>query len=253
MTAVPIGPVWSAFVERAYESVHTWHIDLDEMIDSSCEALAMLASEAGAIAFGQGNWAEAMAMDIATDVPAEFVAEFRARPTIAWWFDPLGDELLVIEDPTPSWMSDPYVQWWSEPHQYQRTCLTVPEPDAGAPVKVTRQCGADEHSGPPAAVAAVPETYPRARRFVIRGASDWMDLVDQYPSRRPVLQTYAFQMSDHVWLPDWEKVADDFDVVTLAVDGFAFTAYLPLTTPQGRYTMLVGWNPGESVLLKVAL
>jgi hypothetical protein len=144
MAAIPIGPVWSAFVERAYESVHTWKIDLDEMLDSSCEALAMLTSEAGAIAFGQGNWAEAMAMDIATDLPAEFVAEFRARPTIAWWFGPLGDERLVIEPPPlpgAARPTGPYAQWWSEPHQwqYQRMCLTVPEADAAAPVKVTRQ------------------------------------------------------------------------------------------------------------------
>lgn len=94
------------------------------------------------------------------------------------------------------------------------------------------------------------------RVYEIRGPEDWTALVASHPlevslSRRH--DWWCVTGLDGAWvIPDWQAVAEDFDVVHLTVTGYLTTAGRALEVGSA-HTVLAGWNPDESYWLTDAL
>jgi hypothetical protein len=50
-------------------------------------------------------------------------------------------------------------------------------------------------------------------------------------------------------IPDWEKVAGEWDAAHLTVTAYLSTAGRPLELGDGTATVLAGWNPGGTIWL----
>ena len=237
-----MGPVWKGFVEHVRSSIADYGEAFDAEIigRGGLNGLQRLQTQAGRIGFSAGYWAEAQTYE-PDPVVSAMLSE---HPDVQWWFRPVNDEQIVIDSPHPEWLVNDGGGWWVEPHGYPTLCQSV-----RGTGKVVREFCADAHSGRPAAVQQLSHQYSGSRRYTITTPDDWMHLVDLHPIRRRIFRSYEFQRLEEIWIPDWRSAASDFDVITLTVGGFAHTAYAPLITPQGRSTMLCGWNPGESVVL----
>ncbi|MFV4914313.1 hypothetical protein PFZ49_12380 [Microbacterium lacticum] len=90
-----------------------------------------------------------------------------------------------------------------------------------------------------------------ARVYQIIGGEDWRRLCSAYGVSAP-LETYDWGMpsSDNPTVPDWERVAQDFDAVHLSIGGYIRTAYRPIALNGGAWTVLAGWHPGSTAWLK---
>jgi hypothetical protein len=86
----------------------------------------------------------------------------------------------------------------------------------------------------------------------IDGPDDWLELVETYPfdvtgeKRGTWWQTT--RIDDTWFIPDWEAVAADFDVVHLTGMGYLTTAGRPLAA-AGGHTLMAGFSPDESFWL----
>lgn len=237
------GPLWKSYVCQIWKTTQHGY-QLDDILESPAEALDFLQGIANAVAFGRGYWRDSIALTL-TDPMLEIESAIRNHKSVKWWFEAIGSERIVVDNPVPEWFLTPPVAWWIEPHEYPAICQEV-----GISGRVIRDYCADPHSGPPANSQPLPDSYRDARRYIINTADDWVSLVERYQSQRRVRRTYEFELFDELSIPKWTDVAIDFDIVTLSVGGFTQAAYLPLKTRAGRSTMLCGWNPGESILLR---
>jgi|KBSSwiStaDraftv2_1062776.scaffolds.fasta_scaffold344647_2 hypothetical protein len=237
-----IGPVWRSFVDHVQRSItdHGQTLDVEIIGMDGIEGLERLQSQAGMVAFADRHWTEVMSWTREPD-PAT-VAALLSHPGARWWFQPIHHEHLVVQPEHPAWLRG---GWWLEPNDYPTISQAF-----GGDMQIVRHYCADEHSdNKPIAVHRLPSQYCGDRRFTINSPEDWTTLVDRHPTQHSVFRSHVFQQFDQLWIPNWQSVAADIDLVTLTVGGFAHTAYLPLVTPAGRNTMLCGWNPGESVVL----
>lgn len=94
------------------------------------------------------------------------------------------------------------------------------------------------------------------RVYEIFGPDDWVSLVERYPLEVSLSRKHDWWRVtglDSAWLiPDWQAVAEDFDVVYLSVTGYLSTAGRALEAGPA-HTVLAGWSPDESYWLTDAL
>lgn len=90
----------------------------------------------------------------------------------------------------------------------------------------------------------------------LRGPEDWTALVASHPLEVSLSRRHDWwQVTglDNAWvMPDWQAVAEHFDVVHLTVTGYLTTAGRALEVGPA-FTVLAGWNPDESYWLTDAL
>lgn len=87
---------------------------------------------------------------------------------------------------------------------------------------------------------------PDPRVFEVHGPDDWARLVSSYPfdvSRSRRGTWWQSTGIDGSWfLPDWSRVADEWDAVHVSVHGYLTTAGEPVPVPGG-HSVLTGWSP----------
>lgn len=218
------------------------------------------------------------AVPVVADALAEIAVGLPESPAAAWWrrdraieqwaveFDPGGDgapfdaapgavrtwrertnadearaRVDRPADPTASWSGE----WWSHP--------------SGAP-HTTGALG----SGVPAGIPYVEDGFgwTRAvaipvrgagRTYEIGGVDDWVHLCRAYPievtaSRRH--DWYRVTGRDGRWLlPDWSRVADDWDAVHLSGWGYLTAATREIVVDAEYSSVIGGWGPDETYWL----
>lgn len=180
-------------------------------------------------------------------------------PATRWWWSPVAPvqwwcgepEIAPPEGQTPVFADAGPApgQWWSFPCRYDELLHTTSAVHPGMPVKLL--CRDDEIV--PERVALWSLTLrDDVRVFEIASPEDWVALVEAYPE-----ETTA---TAHEWsrwpsspggpwlLPDWQKVAAEWDGVHVTIGGYLAGAYRFLPV-KGGHTMLAGWAPDETVWL----
>ncbi|HEU4793392.1 MAG TPA: hypothetical protein VFS96_07025 [Nitrolancea sp.] len=89
------------------------------------------------------------------------------------------------------------------------------------------------------------------RVYEVASARDWSTLVDSYRYAANRFATYDWGYPDSAGLviPDWAKVAMDWDGVHVSVSRYLSAAYRPIPVRDG-WTVLSGWHPGATVWLR---
>ena len=98
------------------------------------------------------------------------------------------------------------------------------------------------------------EVAHSAHVFEITSADDWSELCRQYP-----LEVTASRRHDWVratgrsgaWvIPDWARVADEYDGVHLTVAGYLNSAGRAIPVDDDTASVLAGWDPDQTVWLR---
>jgi len=143
-------------------------------------------------------------------------------------------------------------EWWSAPNFAQNTWTTgafgeIPTIALGLFIDTYTPFEESE-----ATVWSL-EVPPDARIYEVQQPEDWRLLVERNPW--DVTGTHDGEWRywgdvDGPWfLPDWEKVMEDYDGVHVSVGGYLSSCGLALPVPDG-YTMLSGWIPDSTVWLR---
>lgn len=198
-----------------------------------------------------------------------------AAPSVQWWREPRGVEQWAIDwrvaddraplpknpaktltewghsqraeevqaererpiDPAANWSGT----WWSIPHGLVRTVGKVP-----AGLSLVEDSLGWEHA------TAIP-VRGVGRTMEIHTAEDWVTLCRRYP-----LEVTASRRHDwfHTtgrhgkWvIPDWQRVASEWDAVHLTVLGYLSAAGRPLEVDAETATVIAGWDPDSTLWL----
>lgn len=93
--------------------------------------------------------------------------------------------------------------------------------------------------------------------FEIRDAEDWRSLAERYPIEVTYGRRGNWRIAtglDTRWmLPDWERVAEEYDAVHLSLLGYLATSGRALQLGTGAATLVAGWNPDATYWLTDAL
>lgn len=141
------------------------------------------------------------------------------------------------DDPRAAWSGD----WWSAPTGLVDTSRGLA--DDGA---VGLQLVEDAFEWSDAVLQRL-QPAAGARVLELRGPADWIELVVRYPLEVTASRRHDWWRStggEQRWLlPDWTRVAHDWDGVHLSVAGYLSTAGRRLPAGDGYETVLAGWNP----------
>ena len=90
-----------------------------------------------------------------------------------------------------------------------------------------------------------------AKVYEIHNAEDWMSLVERFETEAKILHLDNWRFSEDpvlesVWIPDWQRVADEFDGVYLSPAAYLGVSYSFIELEDGRATFLSGWSPGAT-------
>lgn len=192
---------------------------------------------------------------------AELIAD---APILDWWWssvpiqqqkwiDMHGAAIATVESVLPALSYLDKVQtsswWWVSPiHQ---DILRTTRGPIGQYASVALACrgGHEIIQGDRLDIWEV-QVPSSANIYEIQEPRDWSELVRQFPKLVPNSRCPAWQgwtgVNGPWWLPDWAEVAKSFDGVHVSLGGFITSAYQSLPVNNG-YTILVGWNPDETV------
>jgi len=91
------------------------------------------------------------------------------------------------------------------------------------------------------------------RVYELNGPKEWTELVGRYALEVTQGRRGAWVMAtglDVRWfLPDWSRVAEDFDAVHLSVSGYLAISGRPLLLDDRKATFLAGWDPDKTFWL----
>ncbi len=219
----------------------------------------MLAEHVEGASHGSGHfWRRIAPILQLLDVDLRRVADYLDAHGIGDWWSapfaiaeqlPLGWEWpqrfdLAHEVAIASSQLDRYSSWWITP----RLPLTL---DART-VRNGLPWLLDDYQLRPA-VSNTPLEFgnTKPRVYEIASARDWSEFVDSFPYAAKSFLTYDWGYPDSTGLiiPDWAKVAKDWDGVHVSVSGYLSAAYRPLPIRHG-WTVLAGWHPGATVWLR---
>lgn len=139
-------------------------------------------------------------------------------------------------------------QWWSTPAFAGLTTTSRELPGLGAAKLALIEDGLGW------ARASVWPLAPASacRIYEITGPESWADLAARYPLEVSASKRHDWWRATGVesawFIPDWTRVAVDFDAVHLTVTGYLTTAGRALPVGKG-HTVLAGWNPDETYWL----
>lgn len=147
-------------------------------------------------------------------------------------------------DPRASWSGE----WWSAP--VRRVVSTTCRAEHGGPLGL--RLVEDELGWDRATVRRV-DVPADARVYEVDEPDAWTALCRRHPfdvsaSRRH--DWFRATGEDRTWvLPDWQRVAENFDAVHVTVSGYLTTAGRALPLGDGRHTVLAGWDPDATIWL----
>jgi len=146
-------------------------------------------------------------------------------------------------DPRSSWSGS----WWSAP-----TGLVATSRSLGAHGAVGLQLTEDGIEWPEACLQHL-RPQVGARVFEIDGPEAWTELVARYPVEVTASRRHDWWRStggEERWLlPDWTRVAEDWDGVHLSVLGYLSAAGRRLPAGGDYETVLAGWDPDATYWL----
>ena len=98
------------------------------------------------------------------------------------------------------------------------------------------------------------EVPTAAKIYEIHDAQSWLSLVDRFPTEAKILHLDNWRFSEDpdlesVWIPDWQRVADEFDGVYLTPAAYLGVSYSFIEMEDGREAFLSGWSPGATFWL----
>ncbi len=135
--------------------------------------------------------------------------------------------------------------WWSHPWGAPHTTGTMP---SGVPAGIPL---VEDGFGWLRAVA-IP-VRGAGRTLEIRSADDWAQLCARYPLEVTASHWYDWhQFTDHRgrWLlPDWERVATEWDAVHLTTHAYLTAATREIVVDAEYSSVIGGWGPDESYWL----
>jgi hypothetical protein len=214
--------------------------------------------------------------DVDVSVELRPVAEaIGSAPASAWWSSTLTLTDQVLVDLHPLDRSPPPLKgardilhnwkqgelpdeamgssWWSPPIEPFLAETSRRLPNLGAVTLLLLEDSCGDAFGDCWRVRC--QQQPRV--YEIRGANEWTELVDRYALEVTWGREHAWRMAtglDARWfLPDWSRVADDFDVVHLSLSGYLSTSGRAFTLEEGKATFLAGWDPDKSFWLNDVL
>ncbi len=179
-----------------------------------------------------------------------FLREILAQPSVSWWFEPVDRErqVWVSRDGSPP-SEDSLVTPSEPPTHWERYALkpagwlfTSTQIGDISPMAVAIDFGVGDlqpaYEGPPYAVWMM-NVDESARIFEIHGPNDWHRLCVEYPaegnSGRHAGNEPDFSRDAGRLVPDWSKVARDWDAIHLSFGGY-------LTSEQVRVESEHGWT-----------
>jgi hypothetical protein len=170
------------------------------------------------------------------------------------WFPEQGEPSQTEDDDDFSLpeLSHPPADWWWVSEVDSRFPRTTRGPVEGY-LSVGAVCR-DGHQTPPLYPANVwsMDVNPKARICEIQSAGDWVNLVELFPRSHPGNSEWDhFTGCAGPWyVPEWAAVRQYYDAVHVTFGAFLTAAYraLPLSGIEGK-TILVGWNPDETLWL----
>ena len=179
-----------------------------------------------------------------------FLSEILAQPSVSWWFEPMDKErqVWVSRDESPP-SKDSLINPSEPPTRWERYALkptgglfTSTQVGSFSPMAAAIDFGVGDfrpwYGKPPYSVWRM-EVDESARIFGIHGPSDWHRLCVEYPaegnSGRHAGNEPDFSRDAGRLVPDWSKVARDWDAVHLSFGGY-------LTSEQVRVESEHGWT-----------
>ncbi|GAA3635083.1 hypothetical protein [Microlunatus ginsengisoli] len=239
--------------------------------------LETLADVVGEAAYWQppGDQEKAADDPTVTDALRPVAAAVAAAPDAGWWTRPY----LANDQPYVSWIEDeratratpppltgvtdrltewrreaqqPGSVWWSTPNRWD-VVTTAPSSRHVAAIQLAL---VEDSQGWHRARVARLQPRPEARVYEVGGVEDWTALVEAYPldvGASRGRSWHALTGRDHRWLlPDWPRVAHDYDGVHLTVLAYLSGAGRALPAAGGM-TVLAGWEPDVTIWLTDAL
>lgn len=158
-----------------------------------------------------------------------------------WAEEIRADEAQAAQDRPDSVYANVSGNWWSFPLGLLRTTGAIP----AALNLVEDSMGWQEATTIP--------VYAAGRTFEIRTATDWSALCRRFPldvtaSRRH--DWFRTVGRDGPWvIPDWQRVANEWDAVHLTTMGYLNTAGRALDVDADTATVLAGWDPDSTLWL----
>ena len=179
-----------------------------------------------------------------------FLHEILAQPSVSWWFEPMDRErqVWVSRDGSPPSAdslvtpSEPPTRWERYALKPTRWLFTSTQIGDISPMAAAIDFGVGDlrmgNEKPPYAVWRM-NVDESARIFEIHSPSDWHRLCVEYPaegnSGRHAGNEPDFSRDAGKLVPDWSKVAHDWDAVHLSFGGY-------LTSEQVRMETEHGWT-----------
>lgn len=147
-------------------------------------------------------------------------------------------------DPSANWSGD----WWSTPSRALTTSTRSLSPYG--PVGLSLIEDSRGWTRGEIELVLVPDA---SRIFEVVDAASWVELCREYPldvsaSRRH--DWYRATGRSGMWvIPDWARVAPNFDAVHLPVSTYLSSAGVPITVTADTASVIAGWNPDETFWL----
>ncbi len=145
-------------------------------------------------------------------------------------------------DPTAMWSDE----WWSTPPTNSSTRLL---PD-GTPAGLWF---VEDSMGWKRAVIRSVSIPPGARVYEVDGPQAWADLCRRFPIEATAQKRHDwYQTTGHSgrWVvPDWTRIADQYDGVHLTVTGYLAAAGTAIDVDDNTASVIAGWAPDETYWL----
>ena len=147
-------------------------------------------------------------------------------------------------DPGAAWSGT----WWSTPPRD----LTRTSRRLGAHGPVGLWLVEDAYNWDRASVRAI-DALAEASVFEVDGADAWSELCHRFPLEVTASRRHDWfrttGAADRWVIPDWVRVADEFDAVHVTTTGYLTTAGRPVAVEEDTSSVLAGWNPDETYWL----
>lgn len=243
----------------------------DENLMNSPDVLRRIGQTVEHYAYGPAEQWQPLreALIVAEDSISRIADVVAANAGLAWWWEGIAtQEQRWLGEPdvvTPGSASMPQIPieppndaqrswWWVTPARSD--LLRTTRGPIGPYLCVASVCRSGYGSAQPDQLEGWAVQIPESVEvYEVLCAEDWAGLVERYP--RPCVdgrnsEWTRWTGSEGPWLlPDWDAVVRDFDGVHVSLAGYLGGAFRALSVGDAK-TVLVGWNPDETLWLRNA-